>query len=159
PGCHGDPQGSRQREPPVTAAKADALVIGGGHNGLVAAALLAKGGVSTLVLERRDDVGGAAITEELCPGFRVSTLAHTAGPLPASVVKDLGLSLELIKPEPRLFAPLRDGRGLVLWGDARKSAGEVGKLSTRDGARYPEFDRSLRRVSAVLARVLEMTPP
>ena len=143
----------------MTPVKADVVVIGGGHNGLVTAALLAKGGVSTLVLERRDDVGGAAITEELHPGFRISTLAHTAGPLRASLVKELGLSLELIKPEPRVFAPLPDGRGLLLWGDTRKTAGEVGKFSTRDGARYSEFDRALRRVSAVLARVLEMTPP
>src|SRR5262249_44695673 len=116
-GGHGDPQGSRRRGP---ALKADVVVIGGGHNALVAAARVAKGGLSPLVLERRDVLGGAALTEEIGRGFKVSTLAHTAGPLRHSLVKELGLSLQLIAPEPRLFASMPDGRALLLWGDARK---------------------------------------
>src|SRR5687767_281209 len=82
----------------------DIIIIGGGHNGLVAAAYLGKAGLKTLVLERRDVVGGAAVTEEIHPGFRCSTLAHTIGPVLAHVVKDLDLQrhgLEVITPDVR----------------------------------------------------------
>ena len=71
--------------------KADVVIIGGGHNGLVAAALLARGGLKPLVLERRDILGGASVTEEFHPGFKASTVAHMLGPLRASVVEDLDL--------------------------------------------------------------------
>jgi phytoene dehydrogenase-like protein len=137
----------------------DVIVIGGGHNGLATAALLAKAGKKVLVLERRPIVGGAAVTEEFAPGFRASTLAHTAGPLRASLVRELGLALELIEPEPRVFAPQPDGRGLLLWGDPAKSAASIGAFSTKDAAKYGEFHESLARVSALIASVLEMTPP
>jgi phytoene dehydrogenase-like protein len=138
------------------------IVIGGGHNGLVAAALLAKAGVQVTVLERRDVVGGAAVTEEFHPGFRVSSLAHAAGPLRPALVQELGLAargLQLIEPEPRVFAPLPDGRSLRLWGNAERSAAEVHRLSPADALRYPEFHRSLGAVSALLARTLTLTPP
>ncbi|HET8647310.1 MAG TPA: FAD-dependent oxidoreductase, partial [Vicinamibacteria bacterium] len=70
----------------------DAVIVGGGHNGLVAAGLLAKAGLKVLVLERREVVGGAAVTEEFHPGFRASTLAHAAGPLRTALVEELGLA-------------------------------------------------------------------
>lgn len=138
------------------------VVIGGGHNGLVAAGLLAKAGLKPLVLERREVVGGAAVTEEFHPGFRVSTVAHTAGPLRASVVEELGLAsrgLQLIEPEPRLFAPLPDGRSVRLWGNPERCAGDIHRLSPRDAERYPEFHRTLTGLSALLARALSLTPP
>ena len=84
----------------------DAIVVGAGHNGLTAAAYLARGGLSTLVLERREMVGGGAITEEFYPGFHASTLAHTLGPLRADIAKDLQLEkfgCEILRPDPRVF--------------------------------------------------------
>ena len=137
------------------------VVIGGGHNGLVAAGLLAKAGLKPLVLERRDVVGGAAVTEEFHPGYRVSSVAHTAGLRP-SVVEELGLAsrgLHLIEPEPRLFAPLPDGRSVRLWGNPERSAGDIHRLSPADAERYPEFHRTLTTVAALLERALSLTPP
>ena len=118
--------------------KADVVIIGGGHNGLVAAALLARGGLKPIVLERRDILGGAAVTEEFHPGFKASTVAHVLGPLRASVVEDLDLKnrgLGFVEAEPRVFAPLPDGGGVALWGDAGKTAFELRKLSPPDADR------------------------
>ena len=96
--------------------KYDAIIVGGGHNGLVTACYLAKSGLKTLVLERREVVGGGAVTEELHPGFRCSTLDHAAGPLSSQVSGDLNLSrfgLEMITPEVRVLALSPDGRRIV----------------------------------------------
>ena len=138
------------------------IVVGGGHNGLVAAALLARGGLKPVVLERRDVLGGAAVTEEIHPGYRVSAVAHLTGPLRPSVLSALGLQkrgLTLIDVEPRAFAPLPDGRGLTLWGDPARTAADLRAFSSRDAERYPAFHRSLSAVGSLLARVLNMTPP
>jgi phytoene dehydrogenase-like protein len=137
----------------------DVIIIGGGHNGLAAAALIAKAGRKPLVLERRGVVGGAAVTEEFHPGFKASTLAHTAGPLRPSLVRDLDLKLETIEPEPRVFAPQPDGRALALFGDPGKSAASIGAFSAKDAASYPKFHQALGRVSAVIEKLLAMTPP
>src|SRR5882762_11671599 len=101
-------------------AKYDTIIIGGGHNGLVAACYLAKAGLKTLVLERRGIVGGASVTEEIHPGFRCSTLAHAAGPVAPQVSADLELSrfgLELISPEARVLALATDNRSLCIYND------------------------------------------
>ena len=142
--------------------KVDVVVIGGGHNGLVAAALLAKRGLKPLVLERRDVLGGAAVTEEFHPGFRASTVAHLLGPLRPSVLDELDLArrgVAFVEPEPRVFAPRPDGPGVSLWGDAGKTAFELRKLSPGDADRYPAFHRSLTAISELLARILVLTPP
>jgi phytoene dehydrogenase-like protein len=142
--------------------KADVVVLGGGHNGLVAAALLAKGGLKPLVLERREVVGGAAVTEEIHPGFKISAVAHTAGPLRPALVRELGLvdvALSIIEPEARVYVPSADGRGLTLWADPNKTAESMRRSSPHDADSYLEFHRSLTRVSELLARMLERTPP
>ena len=138
------------------------IVIGAGHNGLVAAAYLAKAGFAPLVLERREVLGGCAVTEELHPGFRCPTLAHSTGPLLPGLVDDLGLAghgLTLLTPEVRLFAPCRDGDALHIYEDARRTADELGRLSARDAERYPKFLESFSNIGRVLTPLLKMTPP
>src|SRR6476619_2249818 len=98
----------------------DVTIIGGGHNGLVAACYLAKSGLKTLVLEARPVVGGGAVTEEIHPGFRCSTLDHAAGPVSAQVIADLDLArhgLEIITPEARVLALAPDGKSLCIYND------------------------------------------
>ncbi|HJO37022.1 MAG TPA: NAD(P)/FAD-dependent oxidoreductase [Vicinamibacterales bacterium] len=140
----------------------DAVIIGAGHNGLVAAFYLARAGVRTLVLERRDVVGGAAVTDELCPGFRCPTLAHAAGPLHPDVAQDLAVhrhGIRLTDPDPRLFAPLPDGRALVLHTQAARSAAALGAFSSREGERYVAFNSALDEIGKVLRELLWRTPP
>lgn len=138
------------------------VVIGGGHNGLVAAFYLARAGLKPLVLERRPVVGGAAITDEFYPGFRCSTLAHTSGPVRADILKDMQLErqgLEILRPDPRVFAPLPDGRALTLFEGDAESAEEIARFSRRDAEKYLDFHRLLRRLASVLDRVLAQAPP
>src|SRR5712671_3618720 len=100
------------------------VIIGGGHNGLITAFYLAKAGFKPLVLERRAQVGGAAVTDEFHPGFRCSTLAHTAGPIRPDIVRDLQLEkhgLRLITPEVSVTALTPEGRALSLYQDTNKS--------------------------------------
>lgn len=140
----------------------DAVVVGGGHNGLVTAAYLARAGVNTLVLERRDEPGGALATSQIAPGYRAPVLAHTVGRLWASVVRDLQLhthGLELIAPDVRLFAPQPDGRSVTLWADRGRTAQGLRDLSTRDSEAYPGFDQKVRALSSFLAHVHAGTPP
>jgi phytoene dehydrogenase-like protein len=136
------------------------VIVGGGHNGLVTAAVLAKGGLKPLVLERRDVPGGAAATEEFHPGFKVSSVAHTAD-LAKDVIDALGLAgrIPLIEPEPRVFAPLPDGRSLRLWGNPERSAAEIHRLSPKDAERYPRFHETMTAIGGVLARLRSLTPP
>jgi phytoene dehydrogenase-like protein len=140
----------------------DAVVIGGGHNGLVTAAYLGKAGLRTLVLERRDEVGGAAATSELARGARVPRLAHTVGRLRPSVVRDLDLKrhgLSLLGPEVRVFAPQPDGGAVTLWGDNALTAEGLRRWSVRDADRYDAFDRLVRSLSRFLGEIGAMTPP
>ncbi|HEY3209847.1 MAG TPA: NAD(P)/FAD-dependent oxidoreductase [Actinomycetota bacterium] len=140
----------------------DAVVVGAGHNGLVTAAYLARAGLRTVVLERRDEPGGALATAEIAPGYRVPALAHTVGRLWTSVVRDLRLhehGLDPIAPEVRLFAPQPDGRSLTLWADRARTARELRGWSARDSEAYPLFDQKVRSLSSFLAHVHASTPP
>ncbi|MCJ7710044.1 MAG: NAD(P)/FAD-dependent oxidoreductase, partial [Chloroflexi bacterium] len=139
----------------------DAIVIGAGHNGLTAAAYLARGGLSVLVLEARDVVGGAAVTETL-GGARVPTLAHTVGRLRPAVARELELSkhgLALVAPEVRVFAPQPDGRAVTLWADLGKSVDALRQWSEDDATSFVEFDRSVRSLSKFLADLGDEAPP
>jgi phytoene dehydrogenase-like protein len=144
------------------AAGRDVVIIGAGHNGLVTAFYLARAGLKPLVLERRPVTGGAAITDEIHPGFRCPTLAHASGPIRPDIAGDMRLDrhgLEMIHPEPRIFAPAPDGRSLVLYSDAARSAAEIGRHSARDAGKYAEFQAVLGRIGGVLGQVLSITPP
>jgi len=138
------------------------VLIGGGHNALVAAYYLAKGGFKPVVLERRSMIGGGAITEEFHPGFKASTLAHTMGPLRADIAREMQLerfNLQIFRPDPRVFAPAPDGRGLLFYDDPAKTAGAISHLSAKDGAKYAEFAKNLEKVAGVFTQIAAITPP
>jgi phytoene dehydrogenase-like protein len=140
----------------------DVTIIGGGHNGLVTACYLAKGGLKPLVLERREVVGGGAVTEEIAPGFRVSALDHAAGPFSAEIAADLHLAkfgLEMIVPQARVLALGTDGRSVCIYEDVGRTVEEIQKFSANDAKSYPEFVSSFARIGRVLAPLISMTPP
>ena len=140
----------------------DVIIIGGGHNGLVTAFYLAKAGFKPLVLERRAQAGGAAVTEEFSPGFRCSTLAHSAGPLLPEIVSDMQLArhgLKLVTPEIAVTALSPDGRVLVLYNDVTRAAQEISKFSAKDAERYPVFQQSLEKIGRVISDALKLAPP
>jgi phytoene dehydrogenase-like protein len=137
-------------------------IIGGGHNALITAFYLAKGGFKPVVLERREMIGGGAITEEFHPGFRVSTLAHTVGPLRVDVARDLQLEkfdCEILRPDPRAFAPRPDGQALLFYDNIAKTAGGIAHLSAKDSEKYSQFASSLEEISGFFAQLCSITPP
>src|SRR5437773_1796957 len=138
----------------------DALIIGGGHNGLVCAAYLAGAGLKVTVLERRALVGGAAVTEEFHPGFRNSVAAYTVSLLNPKVIRDLDLAghgLRIVERRCANFLPTADGRYL-LTGEGRTQA-EVARFSARDAARLPEYGERLEAIADVLRDLALTTPP
>src|ERR1700675_1925066 len=137
-------------------------LIGGGHNALIAAFYLAKGGFTPLVLERREMVGGGAITEEFHPSFHASTLSHTVGPLRADIARDLEfhkLDCEILRPDPRVFAPTPDGKSLLFYSDHAKTAAEITRHSEKDAAKYTQFAETLDHLFTVLGELVSITPP
>ena len=137
------------------------VIIGAGHNGLIAAFYLAKAGYKPLVLERRSVVGGAAVTEEIAPGHRCPTLSHSTGPLRPSIVSDLRLAsrVEFLRPEPRLLALSPDGHALAFSNDRARTAEALRAHSSTDAAQFAEFCNVLERLGAFLLPILEQTPP
>lgn len=140
----------------------DAVVIGAGHNGLVTSTYLARAGLSVLVLEQRSMIGGGASTEELFPGFRFDTGTHRAAQLNAAVAADLDLrshGLELTRSDPSLFAPLPDGRHLLLGRSAAASAESIRAFSGADADRWAEFESFTQLVAGFLWNLFGMEPP
>jgi len=139
----------------------DAIIIGAGHNGLVAAAYLAKAGRRVLVLERRNQVGGAAVTEEIFPGFKVSTVADGGGYVSATVRRDLKLDshVETVPSEAVAFCPQPDGKQLTIWRDTAKTVQEIARFSKADAEAYPKFLELMNAVAGVVGGIMEMTPP
>src|SRR5262249_11977877 len=116
-------------------------------------------GHKPLVLERRNTVGGCAVTEEIHKGFRCPTVLHTAGPLDARVVRDLNLAIEWLKPDVRVFAPAPDGRAAVLYDDAARTAEGLKALSEKDAQASPQFAACFARIGKALSPLLASTPP
>jgi phytoene dehydrogenase-like protein len=140
----------------------DAVVVGGGHNGLVCAAYLARAGMKTVVLERRHLVGGAAVTEEVWPGFGVSTASYVVSLMSARVVRELDLSrygYHVYPLDPAYFAPFPDGSGFLLWDDPGLAAEEIGKINVRDGQAYLEYNRELGELADLVRPLLYRRPP
>jgi len=137
-------------------------IIGAGHNGLITAFYLARGGFKPIVFERREVVGGAAVTEEFHSGFRVSTLAHTLGPLRADVARDLRIEAfdcEILRPDPRVFAPTPDGKAILFYNDHAKTAGGMARISAKDAGKYPPFAATLAEIAQVFAQLSDIVPP
>jgi phytoene dehydrogenase-like protein len=137
-------------------------IIGGGHNGLITAFYLAQAGFKPLVLERNAQVGGAAVSDEFHPGFRGSTLAHSAGPVRADILRDMQLEkhdLRLITPEICVTALSPDGRAVSLYRDTKKSVEQIAAFSQKDAAAYRELETSLAKIGKVMADALATTPP
>jgi phytoene dehydrogenase-like protein len=140
----------------------DAVIIGGGHNGLVCAAYLAGAGASVCVVERRNVVGGAAVTEEFHPGFRNSTASYTVSLLDATVIRELDLHAHGLKVVLRPFAnflPLPESRYLKVGGGIEATQAEVARFSTRDAERLPRYYAMLDRAADVLRELMRQTPP
>ena len=140
----------------------DAVIIGAGHNGLVCANALARAGWDVLVLERRGVVGGCAVTEELWPGYRVSTAAYVVSLLLPEIERELDLArygYRVLPRNPSSFTPLPDGRFLMLGPDRELNRREIAQFSARDAEAFPRYEAFLERVAECLEPVLESTPP
>jgi phytoene dehydrogenase-like protein len=140
----------------------DAIVIGGGHNGLACAAYLARAGLDVVVLERREMLGGAAVTEEPWPGYRISSASYVVSLLPPRIERELdlrrhGYRVSLIDPD--YWVPYPDGSSLTLWGDVGRTADEIAKFSKADADAYVEFDRYFDRLGTLLRDLLFVVPP
>src|SRR5215216_4120616 len=140
----------------------DAIVIGGGHNGLITAAYLARAGLSALVLERRGVIGGACVTEEVWPGYKVSTLSYLCSLLQPRIIRELELErfgFHLYPKDPAFFTAFPDGRHLFFWQDMARTQRELEKFSKRDAALYPDYEHQLARLGDWVESLLLTTPP
>jgi phytoene dehydrogenase-like protein len=143
-------------------ARYDVIIVGGGHNGLVTAAYLSRAGRKVLVLERREMPGGCAVTEELWPGYRVSTGAYLISLLQERIVRELELErfgYRVLPKDPAFFSVYPDRRHLFFWQDENKTLAEIAKFSARDAAAFPKYEAYLESLAVVVESLLLVTPP
>ena len=139
----------------------DAIIIGGGHNGLTCGAYLAKAGLRTLVLERRHVIGGAAVSEEIVPGFTFSVFSYVMSLLHPKVIRELELrdfGLEVL-PATDLFCPLEDGDYLIFSDDVARTQAQFARFSKKDAESYPAFCAHLDEAATIVRKLLLETPP
>ena len=152
---------SRNSSQSLSSQKWDVTIVGAGHNGLVAAAYLARSGKRVLVLERRGLVGGAAVTEEMVPGFKFSRASYVLSLLRPRIIQELQLEkfgLKVYQRNAHSFTPMRDGRYLTLSSDASETRREISKFSHRDAERYPAFEEKLCTYAEAIHPFLERAP-
>ncbi|MFY9528215.1 MAG: NAD(P)/FAD-dependent oxidoreductase [Candidatus Acidiferrales bacterium] len=140
----------------------DAIVVGAGHNGLTAAAYLGRAGLSTLVLERREIVGGCCVTEEIAPGCRASTTSYIASMLRPTVIRDLDLGahgLRMVPCDPALLVPFPDGCVVPWWADQARTVAEFRRISPRDADAFVRVDAQLKRLARYLQPFFLEAPP
>ena len=140
----------------------DAVIVGAGHNGLTAAAYLARAGLSVLVLERRDIVGGCCVTEEIAPGCRVSTTSYIASMLRPEVISDLRLrdhGLRMVPCDPAIQVPFPDGHVVPWWTDRERAKAEFKKISSKDADTFVQVDDRLRKLARYLQPFFMEPPP
>jgi phytoene dehydrogenase-like protein len=146
----------------MTSARYDAIIVGGGHNGLVAAGYLAKERLKVLVLERRPIVGGACVTEELIPGYRVTRTSYVCSLLLPEIIRDFKLKshgFEVLVPEPHSLYPYPDGSYMLWSAEAGGTEREIAKFSRRDAEAFPRFQNELAELQPFVDEILRTTPP
>ncbi|PYJ62518.1 MAG: hypothetical protein DME24_03465 [Verrucomicrobia bacterium] len=139
----------------------DSIILGGGHSGLVAAAYLARAGLKTLLLERRDVLGGACVTEELFPGYNFSACSYFCYLLQTKVIEDLELrkyGFEVYHIDPWRFLPLPDGNRLLLWDGVEQTQEEIARFSKHDASNYPRWNAFWERAAGIIYPHF-LTPP
>ncbi|MEW6242548.1 MAG: NAD(P)/FAD-dependent oxidoreductase, partial [Chloroflexota bacterium] len=139
----------------------DAIIIGGGHNGLVAAAYLARAGKKVLALERRHIVGGAAVTEEIFPGYKFTEFSYVVSLLRPEIIRDLELPRHGLKilPLPSTFTPMENGDYLAAWDDHDLTRREIYRHSPRDAEAYDEYARVMARAAKAIKPIINLIPP
>ena len=140
----------------------DAIVVGAGHNGLTAAAYLSRAGLTTLVLERREIIGGCCVTEEIAPGCRASTTSYIASMLRPTIIRDLNLAghgLRMVPCDPSLLVPFTDGPVVPWWADRERAIAEFRKLSQRDADTFVRVDDQLKKLARYLQPFFLEPPP
>src|SRR6266850_395772 len=146
----------------MSSARYDAIIVGGGHNGLIAAGYLAKERLKVLVLERRHIVGGACVTEELIPGHRVTRTSYVCSLLLPEVIRDFKMrdyGFEVLVPEPHSIYPYPDGRYMLWHADRKKRVPEIAKFSSRDAVNLDRFEDELAELQPFVDEILRTTPP